>query len=144
MSAPITLVGRLVADPELRFGQNGTAVCKFRVVTSQRRKVGDEWQDVDTTFWHVSCFKQLAENVAESLLKGHAVIVVGRQKSREYETREGEKRTAWEVTADSVGVDLNRATAKPQKVQRGDGGFSGQQSDPWASSTPADSGDIPF
>ena len=129
MSAPLTIVGRLVADPELRFAQSGVAVTNLRVVTSQRRKVGEEWQDVDTTFWSVTCFKQLAENVAESLKKGDAVVIPGRVRSREYETKEGEKRTVWEVTADTVAVDLARATARPSKVSRGP---SVAAVDPWA------------
>lgn len=149
MSAPVTLTGRLVADPELRFGQTGTAIVNLRVVTSTRYKDGDEWKDKDTTWWSVSAFRGLAENIAESLSKGDAVLVVGTVRSREYETREGEKRTAWEVDARHVGPDLSRAVAKPQKVQRADGGY-GQPStgyqqaksslgdDPWATNQSAE------
>ena len=90
MSASITLVGRLVADPEIKFGGSGIAILKARVVTSGRKKTDDGWQDIDTTFWSVSAFRQLAENVAESLQKGDEVIVVGKVKVREYETPEGE------------------------------------------------------
>jgi len=87
MSAPITLTGRVVADPELKFGQSGNAVLNLRVVTSARRKTDEGWQDVDTTFWRVAAFRQLAENAAESLSKGDGVIVVGKVKSREWQIR---------------------------------------------------------
>jgi single-strand DNA-binding protein len=138
MSAPITLVGRLVADPELTFVSSGTAKVALRVVTSTRYKDGDEWKDKDTTFWNVTIWRQAAENVAESLTKGDAVVVVGKMKSREYETAQGEKRTAWEVDASAVARVRSAATAKVSKVTREGAGRAQYDAarasdDPWAS-----------
>ena len=128
MSAGITLTGRVVADPELRFGANGNAVLNLRVVTAGRRKTDDGWVDVDTTFWSVSAFRQLAENAAESLSKGDLVIVTGKAKSRDWEDKEGNKRTSWEVSADHIGVDLVRTTTKTNQVAR-----SSTADDAWVS-----------
>lgn len=152
MSTPVTLTGRLVADPELRFGNNGDAICNFRVVTSRRYKdAAGEWQDKDTSFWSVTAWRQLGENVAESLSKGDAVLVVGDMRAREWETKEGEKRTVFEVEAKAVGPDLARATAKVSKVTREGGAgrdaFGAARSalaDPWATNTVPDSSDVPF
>lgn len=118
MSAPIVLVGRLTHDPEIKFGATGTSILKARVVTSGRKKVNDEWQDVDTTYWDVTAFRDLANNAAESLSKGDPVIVIGKIKSRSWETPEGEKRTAMEIIADSLGLNLEKATAKVSRISR--------------------------
>lgn len=130
MSAPVTLTGRLVADPDLRFTPKGDAVVNLRVVTSARRlnKQTDKWEDTDTTFWTVSGWRQLAENVAESLSKGDAVVVVGKVKSREWEDKDGGKRVAWEVDAQSIAADLSRATVKVNRVAR----QSVPEVDPWS------------
>lgn len=144
MSAPITLTGRLGADPELRFGASGIAILKVRMVTSGRKydKESGKWTDVDTTWWHVSAFRELAENAAESLSKGDEVIVVGKVKQREYETSEGEKRSVTEVTADQIGPSLRRASAQVRRIARGAAAEGGrveyeqakqQLDDPWAS-----------
>lgn len=140
MSIPVNLVGRLTSDPELRFSANGVAVAKFSVVTSRRVKdqQSGEWSDVDTSFWDCVAFKQLAENIAESLSKGMAVLVVGKAAQRTWETKEGEKRRSVEVTVDEVGPSLKNATAKVAKTQRqGGGGFGGGNAQP-ASAGPAD------
>lgn len=139
MSAPITITGRLGADPELTFAPSGVAIAKFRVVTDRRIKDGDEWKSTDTTWWNCTAFKALAEGMCEELAKGDLVIVVGNVKSREYETREGEKRTVWEVTANNVGRDLSR----PRK---GAGTRPVNEGDPWATAAagPPQQGDIPF
>ena len=150
MSETITIVGRLGTDPELRFAPNGDAICNFRVVTDRRYKdAAGEWQSTDTTWWQINSWRQLAENVAESLSKGDAVIVRGTLKSREYETQQGEKRTVFEVEAKAVGPDLARATAKVSKVSRettgaGRAAFDSARAgdDPWQ--TPAKSDEIPF
>src|SRR5687768_247890 len=144
----ITLVGNLVDDPELRFTPSGAAVANFRLASTPRiydRQSGD-FKDGESLFLTCSVWRQAAENVAESLQKGMRVIVQGRLKQRSYETREGEKRTVFEVDVDEVGPSLRSATAKVAKVQRsgggsggGYGGQSGGQSggpsggtDPWA------------
>ena len=148
MSETITIVGRLGSDPELRFSPSGDAICAFRVVTDRRYKdQSGEWQSADTTWWSVTAWRQLGENVAESLHKGHMVIVRGAIKSREYETREGEKRTVWEVEAKSVGPDLGKATAKVTKAERGGQPFDRTNTslpgDPWATTTPTNATDEP-
>lgn len=147
MSASITLTGRLVADPELKFAASGIAILKARVVTSGRKKTDNGWEDVDTTFWSVSAFRQLAENVAESLSKGDEVIVVGKVKQREYQTAEGEKRSVTEVTADAFGPNLRSATARPNRISRSQAsdGFQAYQAakeDIWTTELPE--GEAPF
>lgn len=136
MTAPVTLVGRLGQDPELKFSATGMAVAKLSVVTSRRVKNGDTWEDADTTWWNVTAFRRLAENVAESLRKGQAVIVVGKVKQRSWETPEGEKRSVMEVLADAIGPSLEWDTASVVKAQRGPaptpGGGRLLEDDPWA------------
>ncbi|HLL08995.1 MAG TPA: single-stranded DNA-binding protein [Nocardioidaceae bacterium] len=135
----ITLVGNLVDDPELRFTPSGAAVANFRVASTPRTfdKQSGEWKDGDSLFLSCSVWRQAAENVAESLQKGMKVIVSGRLKQRSYETREGEKRTVFEIDVDDVGPSLRNATAKVTKTTRSGGGnFSGGgggDTDPWAS-----------
>ena len=146
----ITLVGNLVDDPELRFTPSGAAVAKFRIASTPRflDKATNEWKDGESLFLSCNVWRQAAENVAESLQRGMRVIVQGRLKQRSYETKEGEKRTVFEVEVDEVGPSLRNATAKITKAQRGGGNFSGgssggssaQADDPWA--TPAPSGDF--
>lgn len=144
----ITITGNLVADPELRFTSTGQPVAQFRVASTSRRYDNDakEWKDGDSLFMTCSAWRQMAENVAESLQRGHRVIVKGPLKQRSYETREGEKRTVYEIDVDDVGPSLRNASAKVAKAQRGGGGggfyggsgngggqSGGSQDDPWAS-----------
>ena len=123
----ITVVGNLVADPELRFTPSGAAVASFRIASTPRffDKQANEWKDGDSLFLTCNVWRQYAENVAESLTKGMRVIVTGRLKQRSYETREGEKRTVFEVEVDDVGPALRNATAKVNRVQREGGGGGG-------------------
>ena len=126
---PITVVGNLTADPELRFTPSGAAVANFTVASTPRTfdKNSNEWKDGDALFLRCAVWREAAENVAESLHKGTAVIVQGRLKQRSYETKEGEKRTVVELDVDEVGPSLRRATAKVVKAARGgsNGGFGG-------------------
>ena len=95
MSAPTTITGNLVEDPELRYTPNGHAVVNFRVATSERlqdRATG-EWRDSDPTYFTVTAWRKLAENIAESLRKGDQVVIAGRMRQRGYETESGERRT---------------------------------------------------
>jgi len=151
----VTLVGNLTDDPELRFTPSGAAVANFTVASTPRflDKQTNEWKDGDALFMRCNVWRQAAENVAESLQRGMRVIVTGRLKQRSYETKEGEKRTVYEVEVDEVGPSMRYATAKVNKVQRsggsgGGGGFGGgggnsaggATDDPWA--TPAPAGDF--
>ena len=125
---PITVVGNLVADPELRFTPSGQPVATFRVASTPRvmDRQTNEWKDGDSLFLTCNVWRQAAENVAESLQRGMRVIVTGRLKQRNYETKEGEKRTVYEVEVDDVGPSLRSASAKVNRVSRGsEGGFSG-------------------
>lgn len=126
----ITLVGNLVDDPELRFTAQGAAVANFRVASTPRTfdKASGEWKDGEAMFLTCTVWRQYAENVAETLQRGMRVIVQGRLKQRSYETREGEKRTVFEIDVDEVGPALRSATAKVTKTaKQGGGGFSGGQ-----------------
>src|ERR1700760_521748 len=163
---PITVVGNLVADPELRFTPSGQPVATFRVASTPRvmDRQTNEWKDGDSLFLTCNVWRQAAENTAESLQRGMRVIVTGRLKQRNYETKEGEKRTVYEVEVDDVGPSLRNASAKVNRASRGGGeggcggsgaaggggnrggGYSGQGSsgggssrneDPWAVSSDA-------
>ncbi len=152
----ITIAGNLVDDPELRFTPAGQPVARFRVASTPRFRdnATGEWKDGDSLFLTCNVWRQAAENVAESLTRGMRVIVSGRLRQRSYETKEGEKRTVYEVEVDDVGPSLRNASAKVNKVARSGGngggpggpagagraaggqGGTGGDTDPWA----ADSG----
>ena len=153
----ITVIGNLVDDPELRFTPSGAPVANFRIASTPRTfdRQTNEWKDGDTLFLSCAVWRQAAENVAESLQRGMRVIVQGRLKSRQYETREGEKRTVFEIDVEEVGPSLRSASAKVTKTMRsgGGGGYSGggggnsggggqsaPADDPWASPAPAQGG----
>jgi len=128
----ITIAGNLVDDPELRFTPAGQPVARFRVASTPRYldKSTNEWKDGDSLFLTCNVWRQAAENVAESLQRGMRVIVSGRLRQRSYETKEGEKRTVYEVEVDDVGPSLRNASAKVNRVARsgsGDGGYGGGQ-----------------
>ncbi len=115
MAGDVTLRGRLGRDPELRFTQTGKPVASLSVVTDRRQKDADgNWESVDTTWWRVTCWDQLAENVAETLTKGDAVIVVGMASLQEYEGKDGDTRQSLSVNAWTVGTDL-RWLRRPER-----------------------------
>ena len=115
----VTLVGNLVDDPELRFTPSGVALAKLRVAVNRRwRDQSNEWQE-ETAFFSGTCWRNMAENVAESLQKGARVILTGRLQQRTWETQEGEKRSIVEVTIDEIGPSLRWATASIAKTTRG-------------------------
>jgi single-strand DNA-binding protein len=141
----ITVVGNLTDDPELRFTPSGAAVAKFRIASTPSRydKQEQKWVDGDPLFLACNLWRQPAENVAESLTRGMRVIVTGKLRQRSYETREGEKRTVYELEVDEIGPSLRYATAKVQKMSRSSSGgreaapSGGGIDDPWATSAPA-------
>ena len=166
----ITIAGNLVDDPELRFTPAGQPVARFRVASTPRfmDRQTNEWKDGDSLFLTCNVWRQAAENVAESLTRGMRVIVSGRLRQRSYETREGEKRTVYEIEVDDVGPSLRNASAKVNRIARsgaGDGGYGGGQRssggrssggqgggyggsgggepDPWASDSPGGYSDEP-
>ena len=117
----ITLIGNLTDAPELRFTPSGAAVANFTVASTPRTfdKQRNEWVDGEALFLRCAAWKQLGENVAESLTKGLQVIVQGRLKARSYETKDGEKRTSMELEVDAVGPSLQFATAQVTRAGRG-------------------------
>jgi single-strand DNA-binding protein len=118
----VTLVGNITDDPELRFTPSGSAVANFTVAVNRRIRQGDRWEDKLDGFFNCSCWRDMAENAAESLRKGTRVVVVGRLNQRSWEDREGNRRTAVEVQVDEVAPSLRWATAQIQKSQRSSGG----------------------
>src|SRR5947208_12182499 len=120
----ITVVGNLTNDPELRFTTSGAVVAKFRIASTPRTldRASGEWKDGEPLFLACSVWRQAAENVAESLQRGSRVIVSGRLRQRSYETKEGERRTVYELEVDEIGPSLRYATAKVQKMSRSSGG----------------------
>ncbi|MCA1833959.1 MAG: single-stranded DNA-binding protein [Actinomycetota bacterium] len=145
----VTLVGNLTDDPELRFTPQGVAVANFRVAVNQRFKDAQgNWQDGETSYFRINCWRQLAENVAETLTRGSRAIISGRLKFRQWETQDGETRSVVEIEAEEVGPSLRFATAKVEKVSRGGGGGGGGGGDDWeagsSATTPPPADDIPF
>jgi single-strand DNA-binding protein len=164
----ITIAGNLVDDPELRFTPAGQPVARFRVASTPRFRdnATGEWKDGDSLFLTCNVWRQAAENVAESLTRGMRVIVSGRLRQRSYETKEGEKRTVYEVEVDDVGPSLRNASAKVNRIARSggngngggqggtgggrpaggqgaQGGSGGGDSDPWSSDSPGEYSDEP-
>jgi single-strand DNA-binding protein len=121
----ITIVGTLTRDPEMRFTNNGRGVASFGVAVNYRYQQNGEWKE-ETSFFDVSAWGSLGENAAATVSKGTRVIVNGRLQQRRYETKDGEKRSAVEIIADSIGPDLKWATATVERNPRGDNAGGGQ------------------
>ena len=122
----VTLVGNLTDDPELRYTPQGAAVANFRIAVNHRFKdQAGNWQDGETSYFRINCWRQLAENIAESLTRGTRVVITGRLKMRQWETQEGEKRSVVEVVADEVGPSIRWATVEVTKNERRGGDFDG-------------------
>lgn len=117
---PITLVGNIVAEPELRFTPAGAAVCNFRVASTPRtyNKQTQQWEDGEAMFLTCNAWKQLGENTAESLAKGMRVIVTGKLKQRSFQNREGDNRSVFEIDVEEVGPSLRYATTQVNRNPR--------------------------
>jgi single-strand DNA-binding protein len=125
MSNNVTVVGNLTADPELRFTASGVAMVNISVADSRRyQDRNGEWQE-DTSFFRGTCWRDLAENVAESLTKGARVVISGRLKQRTWETKEGEKRNVVELDIQDIGPSLRWATASVTRTPRSEGSDGG-------------------
>ncbi|ANS79307.1 Single-stranded DNA-binding protein [Serinicoccus hydrothermalis] len=124
---PITVVGNLTADPELRFTPSGAAVANFTVASTPRQfdRQTNDWKDGETLFMRCSVWREAAEHVSESLHRGDRVLATGRLVSRSWQTPEGENRTVMEMQVDEVGPSMRYATAQVTKAQRGQGGSGG-------------------
>lgn len=151
----ITYIGQLTADPELRFTASGAAVANFTVVSTPRtfNKQENQWKDGEPLFIRASAWRDLAENVAETLKRGDRVIIEGELKARTFTTKEGENRTVFELDVREIGPSLKWATAQVTKVKRdgnrggnngggNQGGNSGGDN-PWANSAPANNNNEP-
>ena len=116
----VMIVGNVTRDPELRYTPNGSALVKFGVAVSRRvRDDSGQWKDADTSFFDVTAWRSLAENVAESIAQGTRVVVVGRLRTNSWETPEGERRSKVEIEAEEVAPSLKWATAKVERQGRG-------------------------
>ena len=116
----ITITGNLVDNPDLRFTPAGQPFARFRIASAPRYRdsATGEWKDGDIVFLTCVAWQLLAENIAESLEKGMRAIATGRLRQRSYVTRDGEKRTVYELHVDDAGPALSRATAKVSRVAR--------------------------
>lgn len=121
----VTIVGNVTDDPELRFTPSGLPVANFTVAVNSRVKKGDQWEDRNDGFFRCSCWRDMAENVAESIQKGTRVMVIGRLQEQKWEDQDGGKRSRIEIQVDEVGPTLRWATATVQKSQRSGGGGAG-------------------
>ena len=123
-NTPVTIVGNLTGDPEIRYTPAGAAVTSFRIASTPRHfnKQTSQWEDGEGLFLTCNVWRDAAENVAESLQRGMRVIVNGNLRQRSYETREGEKRTVYEVEVEDVGPSLKWATARVERTNRSSGG----------------------
>jgi single-strand DNA-binding protein len=122
MSSNVTIVGNLTRDPELRYTPSGASVATFGVAVNRRwqNRENQQWEE-NTSFFNVTCWRDLAQNVSESLEKGARVLVTGRLEQRSWQTQDGEKRSVVEIVADEVGPSLRWATATVNKNERRDG-----------------------
>jgi single-strand DNA-binding protein len=135
MSAPtVTVVGRLTADPELRFTPSGAAVVNFTIAANDSYKKNDEWVDKDAVFLRCNVWREAAENIAESLVRGTEVIAQGKLAQRSFETREGDKRTVIELEVSAIGPTLTKQTAKVSKSGERAAAGRAPSSDPWGGS----------
>jgi len=145
-----TIVGNMVDDePRLRYTPQGVAVANFRIAATDRKRQPDgSWADGDSCFITCNVWREMAENAAETFTKGMRIVAMGRLKQRSYETRDGEKRTVYELECDDCGPSIRNASAKVNKSNRSSGGGpsgntgagSGGSGDPWA----ADDSQPPF
>jgi single-strand DNA-binding protein len=145
----MTLAGNLVDDPELRYTQAGQPVARFRIAQTPRYRDSStgQWTDGEPLFLTCQVWRQPAENAAETLTRGIRVIVTGKLRQRSYQTKDGDKRTIYELDCDEVGVSLRTATAKVQKVTRASTGTADRSGhadpDPQASEPSGEYSDEP-
>jgi len=151
MTATLTVIGNLTSAPELRYTQNGLAVANFTVASTEKvfDKKTNEFKDGKTLFMRCSAWREMAEHIAGSLDKGNRVIVVGKISTREFETKEGEKRSSIELDVDAIGPDLRFATASVTRAARDGVTSPAPVEKPWATAAPGPvvddySDEVPF
>ncbi|OIJ96510.1 single-stranded DNA-binding protein [Streptomyces sp. MUSC 14] len=135
---PITVVGNLTDDPELRFTPSGAALVKFSVASTPRTydKTSGQWQDGTAMFLRCTAWRDLAQHIAETLTKGMRVVVTGRLRQHNWQTEQGENRSMLGLEVDDIGPSLQFATAKVERVQR-KGAATAPAADPWNTAAPA-------
>ncbi|MFT7646748.1 MAG: single-strand DNA-binding protein [Candidatus Poriferisodalaceae bacterium] len=126
MDNTVTIVGNLTRDPELRFTQSGQARAVLGIAVNRRwqNRQTNEWEE-QVSFFNVVCWREMAENVAESLTRGTRVMVNGRLEQRSWDTQEGDKRSVVEIVADEIAPSLRWATAQVNRIERSGGGQGG-------------------
>jgi single-strand DNA-binding protein len=124
MDNTVTVVGNLTREPELRYTPSGQAVCRLGVAVNRRwqNRQTNEWEE-QVSFFNVTAWAQLAENVGECLTKGTRVVVTGRLEQRSWETPDGEKKSSVDIIADEIAPSLKWATAKIERNERKGGDF---------------------
>ncbi len=134
----ITIVGNVTADPELRFGASGTAVVSFSVAVNERKMNAEtrKWEEGDSAFYNVRAFRQLAENIAESVTRGMRVVVHGKMTQDRWEDKDGTARNAWKIIADAAGPDLTFVSLAPETLRRTQRRQDVGPADPWATARP--------
>jgi single-strand DNA-binding protein len=125
----VQIIGNVTRDPELRFTSGGVAVCSFGIAwTPRRRNANGEWEDGETSFFNCSAWRDLGENIAASINKGNRVVVTGSVRARDWDDREGNKRTSIEIDVDECSPSLRWAQVQIDRTQRSGGGNSGGNS----------------
>ena len=117
MSNTITVVGNLTGDPELRFTQGGSAMLTGSVADNRRYQVNGEWQE-ETSYVNFVAWRELAENAAATLTKGMRVIITGRLQQRDWQDKDGNKRTSFDIVVDEIAPSLRFATAAVTKLAK--------------------------
>lgn len=132
MSSNVTIVGNVTRDPELRFTASGAAVTTFGVAVNRRwqNRESSQWEE-STSFFNVTCWRDLAQNVSDSLEKGSRVLVSGRLEQRSWQTDQGDKRSVVEIVADEVGPSLRWASAQVVRNERREGPQGGSSNGGW-------------
>jgi len=122
----VQIIGNVTRDPELRFTTGGTAVCSFGIAyTPRKRNAHGEWEDGDTSYFNCSAWRDLGENIAASISKGMRVVVTGSVRARDWEDRDGNKRTSIEIDVDDCAPSLRWAQAQVERTSRSGGGGGG-------------------
>jgi single-strand DNA-binding protein len=132
----VTIVGGLVATPEVKFTPGGHALAAFTLVSTDRKRMeSGAWEDVDKTYWNCVAWRRTAENLAESDLKpGDKVIAIGVVRQENWEDKEGNKRSTMKFTAEHVGVALDYNSVSVKRADRSATPSTGTPADPWAAS----------
>ncbi|MFE1885244.1 single-stranded DNA-binding protein [Streptomyces diastatochromogenes] len=141
---PITLVGNLTDDPELKFTEGGAALAKFTIAVTPRSfdRNANQWKDGTTAFYRCAAWRALAEHIAESLSKGSRVVATGRMRQHDWKTPEGENRSMLAVEVDDIGASVRFTTVQINGKRPAQNAPAGD--DPWnTAGTPAKTGDEP-